>query len=94
MMAVKGVDIERSTLARSAGYAAALLDPIYNRIREIGRTRSKIHTDDTRLPILAPSTGKTHKGALWVYVADDRNSGSKERRSPGIVPPWAAPARA
>ena len=78
MMAAKGVDIERSTLARSAGYAAALLDPIYNRIREIGRTRTKIHTDDTRLPILAPSTGKTHKGALWVYVADDRNSGSQE----------------
>ncbi|MER9436118.1 IS66 family transposase [Mesorhizobium sp. M0618] len=78
MMAAKGVDIKRSTLARSAGYAAALLDPIYNRIREIGRTRSKIHTDDTRLPILAPGNGKTHKGALWVYVADDRNSGSKE----------------
>ncbi|MCV3244022.1 transposase [Mesorhizobium robiniae] len=78
MMAAKGVDIERSTLARSAGYAAALLDPIYNRIREIGLTRSKIHTDDTRLPILAPGNGKTHKGALWVYVADDRNSGSKE----------------
>ncbi|WP_292571234.1 transposase, partial [Mesorhizobium sp.] len=47
-MAAKGVDIERSTLARSAGYAAALLDPIYNRIREIGRSRSKIHTDDTK----------------------------------------------
>lgn len=78
MMAAKGVDIERSTLARSAGYAAALLDPIYNRIREIGRTRTKIHTDDTRLPILAPGNGKTHKGALWVYVADDRNSGSQE----------------
>ncbi|WP_348628228.1 IS66 family transposase [Mesorhizobium sp. M4A.F.Ca.ET.050.02.1.1] len=78
MMAAKGVDIERSTLARSAGYAAALLDPIYNRIREIGRTRTKLHTDDTRLPILAPGTGKTHKGALWVYVADDRNSGSQE----------------
>nr|WP_292271945.1 transposase [Mesorhizobium sp.] len=41
-------------------------------------TRTKIHTDDTRLPILAPSTGTTHKGALWVYVADDRNSGSQE----------------
>ncbi|MER9567487.1 IS66 family transposase [Mesorhizobium sp. M0571] len=78
MMAAKGVDIERSTLARSASYAAALLDPIYNRIREIGRTRTKIHTDDTRLPILAPGNGRTHKGALWVYVADDRNSGSQE----------------
>ncbi|WP_292332205.1 hypothetical protein [Mesorhizobium sp.] len=39
----QGFDIERSTLARSAGYAAALLDPIYNRIRETGRTRTKIH---------------------------------------------------
>ncbi|TIT04393.1 MAG: hypothetical protein E5W85_31570, partial [Mesorhizobium sp.] len=29
MMAAKGVDIERSTLARSAGYADALLDPPY-----------------------------------------------------------------
>ncbi|MER9249945.1 transposase [Mesorhizobium sp. M0590] len=62
MMAAKVVDIERSTLARSVGYAAALLDPIYN--RETGRARTKIHPDDTRLPILAPSTGKTHKGAL------------------------------
>ncbi|WP_352468796.1 transposase [Mesorhizobium sp. M0119] len=56
--AIKGVDIERSTLARSVGYAAALLDPIY--------TRTKIHTDDTRLPILTSSTGKTHNGSLWV----------------------------
>lgn len=78
MMAAKGVRIERSTLARSAGYAAALLDPIYNRLREIGRRRSKLHTDDTRLPILAPGTKRTHKGALWAYVADDSNSGSSE----------------
>lgn len=78
MLAAKGVDIPRSTLARSAGYAATLLEPIYNRIRELGRQRAKLHTDDTRLPILAPKTGKTHKGALWVYAADDRASGSSE----------------
>jgi len=77
-MAAKGVDIERSTLARSAGYAAALLEPTYNRIRELGRKRSKLHTDDTRLPILAPTTGKTHKGAPWVYAADDRAAASRE----------------
>ncbi|WP_353682585.1 transposase [Mesorhizobium sp.] len=36
-------------------------------------------TPTTRgFPILAPGNGKTHKGALWVYVADDRNSGSQE----------------
>ncbi|MER9420791.1 IS66 family transposase, partial [Mesorhizobium sp. M0306] len=26
----------------------------------------------------APGNSRTHKGALWVYVADDRNSGSQE----------------
>ncbi len=78
MMAAKGAQIDRATLARSAGYAASLLDPIYNRLREIGCSRSKLHTDDTRLPILAPGTRRTHKGALWVYVADDSNSGSSE----------------
>ena len=29
----------------------------------------RIHTDDTDIPIL--ETGKTHKGHVWVYVADD-----------------------
>lgn len=94
MMAAKGVDIERSTLARSAGYAAALLDPIYNRIREIGRARTKIHTDDTRLPILAPSTGKTHKGASGSMSPTIATRVRRSRRSPGIAPPWAALARA
>jgi len=78
MMAAKGVDIPRSTLARSAGYAATLLEPIFNRIRELGLKRTKLHTDDTRWPIQAPGTGKTHKGALWVYAADDQASGSSE----------------
>jgi len=78
MMAAKGVEMDRSTLARSAGYAAHLLDPIYNRLRELGRKRNKLHTDDTRIPMLDPGTGKTHKAFLWTYVADDRNSGSTE----------------
>ncbi|RUV86880.1 hypothetical protein EOA75_26015 [Mesorhizobium sp. M1A.F.Ca.IN.022.07.1.1] len=45
--------ISSDQCSRAAPYAAALLDPIYNRMREIGRTRTKIHTDDTQLPILA-----------------------------------------
>ncbi|CDX14752.1 hypothetical protein MPLB_1490012 [Mesorhizobium sp. ORS 3324] len=57
-----------------------MLDLIYTRLREIGRSRTKLHTDDTRLPILALSTGMTHKEALCVYLADDRNSGSQEPR--------------
>lgn len=78
MMRAQGVNMERSTLTRSAGYAAALLDPVYNRIRELGRLRSKLHTDDTRMPLLDPGAGKTHKAFLWTYVADSRFSGSTE----------------
>lgn len=37
MMAAQGVDIDRSTLAGWAGQASALLDPVINRIRELGR---------------------------------------------------------
>ena len=78
MMKAQGVDMERSTLTRSAGYAAMLLDPIYNRLRELGRLRRKLHTDDTRVPLLDPGSGKTHKAFLWTYVADSRLSGSTE----------------
>ncbi len=34
---------------------------------------AKIHIDDTPLPVLAPGTGRTKAGRLWVYVRDDRN---------------------
>jgi transposase len=76
MMAAQGVDIDRSTLAGWTGQASALLDPIINRIREEGLKASKIHTDDTPVPVLDPGRGKTATGRLWTYVVDDRASGS------------------
>jgi transposase len=36
----------------------------------------KVHTDDTPMPVLSPGNGQTKTGRLWVYVRDDRNSGS------------------
>jgi transposase len=72
----QGVDIDRSTLAGWTGQASALLDPIINRIREEGLKASKIHTDDTPVPVLDPGRGKTATGRLWTYVVDDRASGS------------------
>lgn len=75
MMAAQGIDIDRSTLAGWHGQAAALLDPIVSRIREVGLTSEKLHTDDTPVPVLDPGRGKTATGRLWAYVADDRASG-------------------
>ena len=34
-----------------------------------------LHGDDTPVPILAPGTGKTRTGRLWVYVRDERPHG-------------------
>ncbi len=76
MMAAQGIDIDRSTLAGWTGQASALLDPIISRIREEGLQASKIHTDDTPVPVLDPGRGKTATGRLWTYVVDDRASGS------------------
>lgn len=75
MMAAQGIDIDRSTLVRWSGQAAALLDPIVNRIREEGLKASKIHSDDTPVPVLDPGRGRTAIGRLWTYVVDDRNAG-------------------
>lgn len=82
MMAAQGIDIDRSTLAGWVGQGAALLDPIASRIREIGLEASKIHADDTPVPMLDPGRGKTATGRLWAYVVDDRGSGAS---TPALV---------
>lgn len=33
---------------------------------------TKLHADDTPVPVLAPGNGKTKTGRLWTYVRDDR----------------------
>jgi hypothetical protein len=30
---------------------------------------SKLHADDTPVPVLAPGNGKTKTGRLWTYVS-------------------------
>jgi transposase len=82
MMAAQGVEIDRSTLAGWAGQASALLDPIVSRIRDEGLKASKIHADDTPVPVLDPGRGKTATGRLWAYAVDDRGSGAM---SPPLV---------
>jgi transposase len=72
IMAEQGIEIDRSTLAGWAGQGAALLDPIVNRIRETVLASTKLHTDDTPVPMLDPGRGKTKTARLWVHAIDDR----------------------
>jgi transposase len=71
----EGIDLDRSTLAGWVGAASELLTPLADEFRKHVMAASKIHADDTPVPVLAPGTGKTKTGRLWTYVRDDRPAG-------------------
>src|ERR1700720_410025 len=70
-----GVDLDRSTLAGWVGASAALLAPLVEAVRTHVLSATKLHADDTPVPVLAPGNGRTKTGRLWTYVRDDRPSG-------------------
>ena len=76
--ASEGVDLDRSTLAGWVGATSELLAPLVQAVRDHVLAASKLHADDTPVPVLAPGTGKTKTGRLWTYVRDDRPSGSAD----------------
>jgi transposase len=76
----EGIDLSLSTLADQVGGCALLLRPIYDLIRAHVFAASRVHGDDTTVPVLAK--GKTRTGRLWTYVRDDRPFG-------GLDPPAA-----
>jgi transposase len=73
----QGIELERSTLADWVGGTSALLDPLVEALRRYVMAAGKLHADDTRVPVLAPGTGKTKTGRLWTYVRDDRPAGDQ-----------------
>ena len=50
-------------------------------IRRYALASDKVHGDDTPVKVLAPGTGKTRTGRLWVYVRDDRPAGDTSPRA-------------
>jgi transposase len=68
----QGIELTRSTLAGWVGRAAFELRPLVEAIGAHVLAADKIHGDDTPVSVLAPGTGKTKTGRLWVYVRDDR----------------------
>lgn len=72
----EGVELSRALLADWVGSASSLLRPLVEAVRQHVMAATKIHADDTPVPVLAPGNGKTRTGRLWTYVRDDRPSGS------------------
>jgi transposase len=71
----EGVELERALLANWVGAASALLRPLVDAIRRHVLAGSKLHADDTPIPVLAPGNGKTKTARLWTYVRDDSACG-------------------
>jgi transposase len=68
--AAEGVPLSLSTLADQVGAATAALMPLFRLVEAHVMAASRLHGDDTTVPVLA--RGKANIGRLWVYVRDDR----------------------
>jgi transposase len=73
-----GVRLDRATTARWVGQCEELCRLLTEALRRYTMATAKLHADDTLIPVLAPGNKKTKTGRLWVYVRDDRRSGSSE----------------
>jgi transposase len=73
----EGVELDRSTMAEWVGGCSRLLQPLVEALRRHVMSATKLHTDDTPVPVLAPGRGKTKTGRLWTYVRDDRPWGDQ-----------------
>ncbi|WP_430691609.1 IS66 family transposase [Mesorhizobium vachelliae] len=72
----EGVPLSLSTLADQVGAGAAALMPLFKRLEAHVLAASRLHGDDTTVPVLAK--GKTDTGRLWTYVRDDRPFGGAD----------------
>src|SRR5271170_3372123 len=68
----EGVSLETSTLSGWVGATAAALKPLVDALAAEVMASNTLHVDDTPVPVLAPGTGKTKTGRLWIYVRDER----------------------
>jgi transposase len=78
IFARQGIAISRATLANWVGRGIAALAPITNRLRVDALARSRLFVDETTVKVLAPGTGKTKTGYMWVIVCDDRAHGGAD----------------
>ena len=79
----EGVELDRATMAAWVGKVTALASPLVEAVADHVMAAEKLHVDDTPVPVLAPGTGKTKTGRLWVYLRDERPVGG--RAPPAVV---------
>ncbi|MBB5405360.1 transposase [Paraburkholderia atlantica] len=78
-----GVTLDRASMGRGVGQCEALCAPLTEPLRRYTMAATKLHADDTPIPVLSPGNRKTRTGRLWVYVRDDHRSGSTQPAQSG-----------
>lgn len=71
MLARLGIEVSRSAMAEWMGALAWWTKPIYDLIKMEVMRAPVLHTDDTPVRVLAPGSGTTVTGRLWVYLVDE-----------------------
>lgn len=74
--ASEAVPLSVSTLADQIGATCAALLPIFHLVEGHTLAATRLHGDDTTVPVMAK--GKTITGRLWDYVRDDRPFGGND----------------
>jgi hypothetical protein len=87
ILARQGVPLDRSTLAAWVGYAAAEIEPVVHRLKEIVLASARIFADETVVPVLDPGRGRTKQGYFWAVGRDDRPWGGAD--PPAVVYTYA-----
>jgi transposase len=78
-----GVELDRSLMAQWMGRVGFELEPLAHYVLHTIKQGERIFADETRLPTLAPGSGKVKTAWLWAYARDDRTFG-------GLGPPMVA----
>jgi transposase len=85
MLAMQGIEIDRSTLAFWVGTAGAELAPLYERLKAHLLTSARIVVDETPIPVLDPGRGRTKTGYFWSIARDDRPFGGTDPPAVGYT---------
>jgi transposase len=65
-----GVDLPVQTLCDWVAQCAALLKPLYERMKSFVLDSKVVGTDDTPIRVLDRNLPQTRKGRIWPYVGD------------------------
>lgn len=67
ILARHGVEVSRQTMSDWMAFAALLLTPVVDRMKERILQSLVIHTDDTVIPVLDPDRDHAKPGRMWAY---------------------------